>query len=190
MPETAGTAHPEPKPAPELSPEDQKKLLATGMLFQTLAGEPKYRKRVLGLIKEASPDTPIPELDLEGAVTKELEERFKPKDEELKTMRERLESMEKEFARNKWQSKTGLSEEEAVEVEELAKKGQIGNSETAVDYWRAKQALGTPRGTRRAPAGATEYLEKLSKINPRSPNKLKEAALEEATRILNSGRRM
>ena len=167
-----------------VSPEQQQKLLATGSLFHALAADPRYRKEVLGLIKKAAPETPIPELDLESSIRSSLEEQFfKPKDEENKKLQERLESIERRMVREKWMAENKLNDEEAVEIEELAKKEQIGNGNAAVELWRSRQNLGTPRGTRKTPPGTEEFLNKLSKVNPNNGKGLRRLAEEEATRI-------
>lgn len=163
-------------------------VLATGKLFHALAADPRYRKKVLSLIKEASPETPIPELDMEGALDKRVEERLKPQAEDTKKTNERLDAMEKRIAREAFAKQNDLGEDELVEVETLAKEGGISKAETAVEFWRAKQASGTPRSTRKSPPGTMEYLDKLSKTNPRNFKQLKHLATEEAVRLM-TGRR-
>jgi hypothetical protein len=166
--------------------EEQQDLLKTGTFFQTLSKDPKYRKRVLGLLKEANPDTPIPELDLENEMETRVAERVKPFEETHKTLTERLERVESKVARDSWQSKMGLADEELVEVEELAKKDGITKGETAVEYWRMKNQLGGPRPTRKA--ADNDYITTLSKISPMNGPALKRAATAEAMRILNESR--
>jgi hypothetical protein len=174
---------------PSVDTDQQKKLLATGTLFHALAADPKYRKDVLSLIKKAAPDTPIPELDLEAQLLKALDERNKPTTEENKQVKDRLDAIERRLVREEWAQKNGLSEEEAVEVESLAKQEQIGKGEAAVELWRSRQALGTPRGTRPSMPGTEEYLKKLQGVSPANGKRLKVLAEEEASRIMSTLRK-
>lgn len=173
----------------ELTPEQQQKLLATGTLFHALAADPRYRKEVLGIIKKAAPDTMIPELDLQDSLLKSVDERLKPKDETMSKLNERFDSLEKRLTREDWREANNLSQEECLEVEDLAKKEQIGNSSAALELWKSRQAAGTPRGTRRNIPGTGEYLKKLSSISPRDSKNLRLVAEEEATRILSTIKR-
>lgn len=168
--------------------DQQNKFLATGQLFHALAADPRYRKEVLSLIKKASPDTPIPELDMEATVLRTLEERLKPNNESSKQLLDRLEALERRQLRDKWVEEQQLSEEEAVQVEELAKKEQIGNGNAAVELFRSRQALGTPRGTRKTPPGTEEYLKRLAGVAPTDGKRLKRIAEDEATRIFSTVR--
>jgi len=168
--------------------EQQSKFLATGQLFHALAADPRYRKEVLALIKKASPDTPIPELDMEATLLKSLEEKLKPNNESSKQLMDRLEALERRSIRDKWMEEQALSDAEANEVEELAKKEQIGNGNAAVELWRSRQALGTPRGVRKTPPGTEEYLKKLSAVSPTDGKRLKRIAEDEANRIFSTVR--
>lgn len=168
--------------------DEQAKLLATGALFQALAKDPKHRKDVLSLIKRASPDTPIPELDLEAAITQRVQDQFKPKDDEVKALKDQVDTLNRRLARDDWAKQHGLQEEEVVEVEALAKEKHISDGKTAVEFYQMQRQLGTPRGTRKPPKGTEEYLSRLGKINPRNSSQLKRAATDEAVRII-SGRR-
>jgi hypothetical protein len=169
-----------------VSDETQSKLLATGSLFHALAADPKYRRKVLGLIKEASPETPIPELDMEAAVLRGVEERLKPEKESAERLQARLDSIEKRQIRDDWKNKFQLDDEEAVEVEQLAQKEQIGNGAVAVELYRSRQALGAPRSTRKTQPGTEEYLKKLHSVPPTNAKSLKQIAQDEATRIFAS----
>lgn len=160
-------------------------ILATGKLFHALAADPRYRKKVLGLVKEASPDTVIPELDMADAAAKQAEERTKPLSEKLDKAEKRLEEMERREARAKWANTHGLDDEEVVEVEKLAQEKGITKADTAVEFYRA---TGKPRSTRKPPAGDTTYMEALSKIDPRNGPQLKKLATARATEILSSRR--
>lgn len=172
-----------------LTPEQQQKLLATGTLFHALAADPRYRKKVLGLIKEAAPDTMIPELDVEGSLLKSVDEKIKPQTEEFKKLGERIDALTTAISRDKFRDEQMLSDDELKEVEEMAKKEQIGNAKSAVELWRLRQNVGQPRGTRKTPPGAAEFLEKLGKVNPKNQRALRVIAEEEATRILSTTRK-
>jgi hypothetical protein len=175
---------------PEVSAEQQAKLLATGNLFHALAADPRYRKEVLSLIKKAAPDTPIPELDMESAVLRSVEERLKPTSENWDKLTQRLDTFEKKLSRDSWQAQHQLNDDEAVEVEALAKTAQIGDGAAAVELWRSRQAtLGTPRGTRKNAPGTEDYLKKLSLVNPTDSKRLKVLVEEEAHRIFNTAQR-
>lgn len=174
---------------PTITTEEHDKLLTTGRLFHTLAADPRYRKDVLGLIKKAAPETPIPELDIEDTVNKQVETRLKPREEEVTTLRKQIDDLSKKVARKDWLESTGLTEAESEEVEAIAKEGQIGNAKTALEFWRQKQALGTPRGTRRTPPGTQEFLNTLNKVSPRDGRSLKKVATAEAERLLSTFKR-
>ena len=80
-------------------PDNAEQLLATGQLFHTLAADPRYRKKVLGLIKESSPGTIIPELDVEIDMDRRVTERVKPFEDANKTLTERVSSLETRLGR-------------------------------------------------------------------------------------------
>lgn len=168
--------------------EDQS-VFATGRLFQTLANDPKYRKKVLGLIKEVSPETVIPELDLQDQIMRNVEERVKPNDDHFSKINSRFDNLERHLTRENFKSTNNLSDAELVEVEQLAKTTGIGDGRTAVEFWKYRQQLGNPRGTRAKNPGTAEYLSKLSKTDPRNAKSLKALATEEALRVLGSNSR-
>lgn len=172
----------------EITEDTKKKLVATGQLFHALAADPRYRKRVLGLIKEAAPDSVIPELDTDRELEERTTARVKPLEEKNAALETRLKDLETQRARDLWKTEEGLTDEEVVEIEELAVKSKIGDAKTAVSFWRQGQALGTPRGTARRD-GADEYLGELGKINPNNGVGLKAAALRQASKIISELRR-
>lgn len=160
-------------------------ILATGKLFHALAADPRYRKKVLTLIKEAAPDTSIPELDLADAAAKQADERTKPLTEALDKANKRLDEVERREAKRSWASAHDLDDEEVVEVEKLALEKGITKAETAVEFYRA---TGKPRSTRKPPAGDEAYLEALAKVDPRHGSQLKKLATGRAMEILTSRR--
>jgi hypothetical protein len=171
----------------EPTSEQQQKLLATGQLFETLAADPKYRKRVLGLIKEVNPNAVIPELDVDDAVERGVTERVKPVVDENAVLRKELDEVKRTLSRDKFAVSVGLTEDELVEVEALAKEAGITKGETAVEHWRMKTQLGTPRSTPQVKQGE-EYVAKLRKVKPTDTVRLKQLAIEEGTRILRETR--
>jgi len=180
----ADTPTPEKKPAPVIT-DDQAKIDSAGRLLHALAQNPEFRPEVLKLIKKASPETPIPELDLIDRFRTELEANVKAGDEKQKPLLDKLDKIERHLARESFKEKNKLDEAELVEVETLAKEGAIGNSETALKFWQMQGQLGKPRGTAIPDDAAKQYQDKLKKINPRNTKQLEHAAVDEATRIMN-----
>jgi len=177
--------------APAGTDDFQQQLLSVGTLMHKLSRDPKHRKEVLRLLKAADPSIPMPELDLEETAAAKADEKVAPLAEQLKGVLTEFSKLKTDIARERWRQETGLDEDELVEVETLAKEVGITKAETAVDYWRNKQLLGTPRGSRRNRT-ADQYLTELSKINPRNQAALKGAAFQQADRVLKEmrGRRM
>jgi hypothetical protein len=167
------------------------KLLKTGLLISKLSADPKHRRKALELIKAAAPETSIPELDMEEAAGRIAEERTKPVMEENKSLREEFNALKTSLQRDKWREAHGLTEEDLVEVEELAKDKGITKADTAVDFWRTKNQIGTPRSTRQN-KGAQDYHTELGKIPPTNGAALKAAAFRQADKVLREmrGRRL
>ena len=172
---------------PQLTEEQQRQLIATGRLFHTLAADPKHRKNVLGLIKAAAPEVSIPELEIDADVDRRVSERVKPTEDATAALKAEVESLRTQIGRDAYRSKAGLTEDELVEVEEIAKSGKIGDPDAAVELWRSRQALGTPRGTTRSNPDS-EYMTELRKIDPRNVSALKRAAFKQADRVLKESR--
>lgn len=119
------------------------------LLARQLAENPKTRKAFLRLTKEAKPDMPIPELEIEDstnyAVQKandrvaQLEAKLQQKDamDELNKRRNRLK--EKGLVEN---------DEQVEEVEKMMLEKGITNHEVAADYWKYmnQSAAPTPTG--------------------------------------------
>lgn len=158
----------------------QEQIRKVGTLMHRLSKDPKHRRKVLELLKEASPETSIPELDIEEAADRRADEKVKPIHEQMKALTAELGALKTTLARERWQLETGLDSDEIDAVETLAKEKGITKATTAVEFYRA---LGTPRGTRRNKT-ADEYLGKLSKINPRNVGALKAEATAQANRVL------
>ena len=168
---------------PQLSEEQQRQLLATGKLFHALAADPKHRKSVLGLIKAAAPEVSIPELEIDADVDRRVSERVKPTEDATAELKKEIESLRTQIGRDAYRSKAGLSEDELIEVEEIAKSGKIGDPDAAVELWKARNAIGTPRGSTR-PNPDADYLAEIRKAGPRNVAALKQAAFKQANRVL------
>jgi hypothetical protein len=90
-----------------------------------LGNNQKTRKGLLGLVKEADPNTPIPEIDESNAFNSELAKR----DELIAKIQK--ERDEEKFAaalasqKNDARSKFGLSEDDMSRMEEMMKKGEL-----------------------------------------------------------------
>lgn len=177
----------DPAADPAISTEQQQKFLQTGQLFEALAADPKYRRKVLGIIKEVNPNAVIPELEVDAAVERGVAERVKPVEETNTALRKEVDELKRMINRDKFAETTGLSEDELVEVEALAKDAGITKGETAVEHWRMKNQLGTPRPTPQTKAGE-EYVAKLRKVKPTDTVRLKQLAIEEGTRIIRETR--
>lgn len=167
-----------------LEAQRQAEWLATGRLFHTLGSDPRYRKKVLSLIKEASPETPIPELDMQESLSRSVEEKLKPQSEEYHKLNSRFDELERHLSREQFRSAHDLSDAELVEVEELAKNAKISDGTSAVEFWKLRNQAGTPRGTRKIDSDSQDYLTKISKVSPKDNRSLKALAIEEANKVL------
>jgi hypothetical protein len=176
----------ETKPEPAVD-QQQQALLDTGKLFTALAADPKHRKKVLALVKEVNPNVSIPELDIDKAVQDGIAEASKGKDEQIAELTKSVKDLASKVSRREFIESTGLTEDELVEVETLAKESGITKGETAIEHWKMRNQLGTPRPTRQAKE-SEEYLGKLRKVKPTDGARLKALAIEEGTRILRETR--
>ena len=141
----APAATPPVPPTPPTPPADPN-VVQLGQLMAVLGQDPKYRERILGLIKEGSPTTYIPELEVAHAASTKIETELKPLREENKTLTERLGKLESSLAQRTWQEQFGVDDEEFAAVTTLAKEKKIGDPNTALEYYRQAD-LGRPRGT-------------------------------------------
>lgn len=167
----------------------QAEWLATGRLFHTLGSDPRYRRKVLGLIKEASPETPIPEIDIPDSVSRHVEDRTKSQGEEFNKLNSRFDDLERHLSRENFRAEHDLSDAELVEVEEIARSGKISDGKTAVEYWKMRNQIGTPRGTRKLDSDTQDYLSRISKVSPKDNRSLKALAVEEANKVLSQMKR-
>jgi hypothetical protein len=170
---TAPTAPPKvEKPTP---PDE---VVAMGALMTTLGQDPKYRRRILEILRDANPSMPIPELDVEHAVTERVNASTAKITEENTRLNDRLASLESTIRRDRWATEHGLSEEEMGELETFAKEKKVGDPEAALEYFE----LGRPRRTP-TPVSMTEDLRKAYYKNPKA------TALREGERVLAELRR-
>lgn len=163
-------------------PPEVQELVKGGGVLKALGADPKYRGRVLEIIKDASPDTPIPELDLQRDLDSRVTARVKPVEDDNKALRDEVAGLKARLSRDDLRSKHDLSEADLVEIEELKTKGGIANDETAIEHHRMRMALSAPRPT--VEPGTEAFQQKLRKINPRHFKKLEAAATEEGHRVL------
>jgi hypothetical protein len=166
----------------ETLPPDVKELVRGGRVFKALGADPKFRPRMLEIIKEASPETPIPELDLQRDMDARVAGRVKPIEDEAAALRAEVAELRARNAREDLRAKHGLDESEFEEVQALTKDGKITDTETAIEHHRMRMALSAPRPT--VEPGAEQFQQKLRKINPRNVNALKQAAMDEGSRVL------
>ena len=99
-----------------------------------LSGNQKTRKGFLGLIKEAAPSTPIPEIDEVAAVHAELAKR----DEKISTLEKKFE--DDIFTRNLAATKAGVRDRYSLSEEDMKKlEERMGKKELPADYeWAAR----------------------------------------------------
>src|SRR5882724_721019 len=142
MADPATPAHPTPPVPPDLRDH-----YATGLLMSKIAdANPKARRKLLEIVKEAVPDLPIPQLDLERQFSTQVEEVTKASQTEVAALKDRLAKLEGRDARAQWRDAHELTEEELADVETFAKEKKIGDPEVALDYYR-QQELGKPRAS-------------------------------------------
>jgi hypothetical protein len=122
-----------------LTPDARDELAA---LAKTLAENPKTRKEFLRLTKQAHPDLPVPELEIEDRTSKaidaqqqkiaQLEARLKEKDARTELERRRNMLKEKRLAE---------SDDDVKAIEKLMIEKNIGSHESAAEYYNwMKQA--------------------------------------------------
>lgn len=161
-------------------------LLRGGRLFQALGADPKFRPRMLEILKEADPNTPIPELDLARDMDGRVAARTKPLEDENAALKQRLDALEKRTSRDDLRKTHDLDEDELVAVDALTKDGKITDTDTAIELHRLRMATSAPRPT--VEPGAEAFQAKLRKLGPRNVRGLQAAAIEEGHRVLRESR--
>ena len=114
-------------------------------LSKTLADNPATRKQFLQLIKTASPSTSIPEIDMEYRMS----ETTRPLLDKIDSLETQLKKNEFDKLREKSHERLegmGISKNEITDVEKLMLEKQIGNYDTAAEFYlNSKQsAMPTP----------------------------------------------
>lgn len=107
---------------PNLSDDQIADLAATSM---KIGGNKNTRKGFLGLIKQVSPDTPIPEIDEVAAVHAELAERDKRIQALEQGQKDRDFAASLASQKNDARAKHGLSDADMTAMEEMMKKGDL-----------------------------------------------------------------
>jgi hypothetical protein len=118
------------------------------LLARQLAENPKTRKEFLRLTKEAKPDLPIPELEIEEhtrAAVEKAEERVRALEAKLQE-RDAKESLKER--RQALKSKGLIGDDNDVEqVEKVMLEKGITNHDTAAEYWAWMKQAATPTPT-------------------------------------------
>mgnify|MGYP003703955817 CR=1 FL=1 len=130
----------------DLTPEARDEL---ALLARQLAENPKTRKDFLRLTKQAKPDLPIPELEIEEHTNKALEAAQKRVEALEAKLQERDARSELEKRRDNLRSKGLINDEKDLEeVEKVMLEKGITNHEAAADYWQwmKQSAAPTPSG--------------------------------------------
>lgn len=115
-------------------------------ISHTLANNPATRKEYLRLIKQASPATSIPELDLEERVA-----------EGNRPLLEKINSLEKELSEKNFKDlrdrehgrlrEMGIPQEEIKAVEDMMLESKIGSYETAGQFYLSQKKMAEPSAT-------------------------------------------
>jgi hypothetical protein len=130
----------------DLTPEARDEL---ALLAKQLAENPKTRKNFLRLTREARPDMPIPEIEIEDRTT----QAFQQADQRVQSLEAKLhqqDALNELERRRRALLKKGLvdSEEEISQVEKVMLDKGITNHESAAEYWKwmRQSAEPTPIG--------------------------------------------
>lgn len=157
---------PPERPAPLAPPDVPPEMAQFGQLMSVIGQDPKYRGQLLGIIRDFAPDLPIPELDIAKNVADQLRKDTQPVIESNKQLTDRLETLERAIARDRWATERGLSDEEMKELEAFAKEKKVGDPDVALDYYQ-RSNLGRPRGTS-APVSMSDESRKALYKDPRA----------------------
>lgn len=151
-------------------------IFALGHLVSIMGQDPRYRNKVLGLIREANPGLPIPELDVQTAVEARLHKVETDRTAREKELADRVLALEAGTRRSRWAAERDLDDEDMAELEKFAKEKKIGDPDAALDYYQ-RTDLGRPRSTGGVVAMTAESRKELFR-NP------KEWAMREGQRVL------
>lgn len=167
----------------EMDEATRTRLMNAGRAFAAIAANPKHRHAALTLIKDQFPDAVIPEIDAVSAVDARIDARMKPVLDENASLVKKVEDLTGIINRGTFASEHGLDEEGLEEVESFAKEYEIKNGAKAVELFRERQRLGTPRPTARTDSD-TEYQKELTKALPRGGAAVKAAVMKHAERVV------
>lgn len=167
----------------EMDEATKTRLVNAGRAFAAIAANPKHRTAALTLIKEQFPDSVIPEIDAVRAVDARIDARMQPVLDENAALVKKVEDLEGVIHRGTFASEHGLDEDGLEEVEAFAKEYSIKDGGKAVELFRERQRLGTPRPTARTDSDM-EYQKELSKALPRGGAAVRAAVLKQAERVV------
>jgi hypothetical protein len=127
------------------------------LLARQLAENPKTRKAFLRLTKEAKPDMPIPELEIEDS-TNSAVQKANDRVAQLEARLQQKDAMELNKRRSKLKEK-GLveSDEQIEEVEKMMLEKGITNHEVAADYWKYMNQSAAPTPTGYNPSAINKF---------------------------------
>lgn len=167
----------------EMDEATKAKLINAGRAFAAIAANPTHRTAALTLMKAQFPDAVIPEIDAVHAVDARIDSRMKPVlDENAKLVKE-VEDLRGIIHRGTFAAEHGLDEDGLEEVEAFAKEYEIRNGAKAVELFRDRQRLGTPRATVRTDSDV-EYQKELTKALPRGGAAVRAAVMKHADRVV------
>jgi len=128
----------------DMAPEARDEL---ALLARRLAENPATRKEFLRLTKKATPDLPIPELEIEDTVYAATNQAHAREEQLEQKLREKEAIEELNRRRQSLVKKGKVSDESEIEqVEKIMLERGITNHETAADFhkWMNEQAKPTP----------------------------------------------
>jgi len=100
--------------------------------------DPRWNKSAKRLIKQAYPNLPIPDLDLEDKLERELQADRKKKSDEEEAARRKSEDERWQGQRKKVQQDYGFTDEGMGELEKFMQEKGVGDYEVAAGYRAAK----------------------------------------------------
>jgi hypothetical protein len=128
------------------------------LLARQLAENPKTRKDFLRLTKQAKPDLPIPELEIEEHTNKALEAAQKRVEALENKLQERDARSELEKRRDNLRSKGLINDEKDLEeVEKVMLEKGITNHESGAEYWQWMKQAAAPTPTGYNPGAINKF---------------------------------
>ena len=128
------------------------------LLARQLAENPKTRKDFLRLTKQAKPDLPIPELEIEEHTNKALEAAQKRVEALEAKLQERDARSELEKRRDNLRSKGLINDDKDLEeVEKVMLEKGITNHESGAEYWQWMKQAAAPTPTGYNPGAINKF---------------------------------